>query len=139
MGYPAIRNTKGGRRQWKQPPQLVTAVAALVVFHLASYQQAYAGLVKPGEANKFSDLEIIVGNIIRAVVPIAGVVLFAMLVYGGMQYLSSGGNPESMQKAKSALTYAVVGVALLVVAWLALLFIQTFTGVRVTEFKVPTS
>lgn len=139
MGFPAIRNRKGVGRQWKQPLHLVTAITALVVLHFASYQQAYAELVKSGEASQFSDLEIIVDNIIRAVVPIAGVVLFAMLVYGGMQYLSSGGNPESMQKARSALTYAVAGVALLVVAWLALLFVQTFTGVRVTEFMVPTS
>lgn len=127
---------QGKEKWWKQPLQLVTTIVVFVVLHFASYQKVHAGLVKPGEANELSDLEPIVGKILGAVVPLAGILLFVMLVFGGYQYLSSGGNPEGVQKAKGTLTYAIIGIALFVIAWLALLLIQEFTGVRVTEFKM---
>jgi hypothetical protein len=50
-------------------------------------------------------------------------------------YLSSGGNPESLQKAKSTLTYAIIGIVLLLLAWFTLRFIEIFTGVQVTRIK----
>jgi hypothetical protein len=80
-------------------------------------------------------LEKIIGNIIWASVPLAGIVLFLMLVAGGIMYLSSGGNPESLQKAKSTLTYAIIGIVLLLLAWFTLRFIEIFTGVQVTRIK----
>ncbi|OGY19053.1 MAG: hypothetical protein A2786_05965 [Candidatus Chisholmbacteria bacterium RIFCSPHIGHO2_01_FULL_52_32] len=107
------------------------------VFHPPN---SYAALVKPGGSpNTFADLEPIVGNIIKVSVALAGIALFAMLLLGGIQYLSSGGDPKAVQQAKSTLTYGIVGVALLVLAWFVLLFIEQFTGVKVTIFTLPSS
>lgn len=119
-------------KTWFWVTALSVAVAVLV-----GPRPAKAALVKGSEPNTLAELEPIVGNIISAVVPLVGLALFAMLVYGGYQYLASGGSPEALQKAKGTLTYAVIGVALLVLAWFALLFVQTFTGVQVTRFTLP--
>ena len=130
-------NWKERLRLWiKKQLSLLTAACAVIIGFLGNPIKAYAALVG-SEPNPLSDLEPIVANIISSSVAIAGIALFAMLVFGGVMYTSSGGNPESIQKAKSILTYAIAGIALLVIAWFVLLFIKTFTGVDVTTFTVP--
>jgi len=84
-----------------------------------------------------ADLETIVANVITASVALAGIALFVMLVLGGIQYLTSGGEPKATQQAKNTITYGIAGIALLALAWFVLLFIQEFTGVQVTIFTVP--
>ena len=121
----------------KRNHQLLTSLPILITLFLSRSTRVYAALVDADQPNSFSDLEIIVANIIRSVVALGGIAVFVMLVAGGLMYLTSGGNPESVQKAKNTLTYAVIGIALFVLAWFALLFIQTFTGVQTTIFTVP--
>lgn len=139
-----MENSSGNRKERlrlrikKQFSRLITALAVLIGI-LAVPTAANALPVLSDEPTQFFELEELVSNVIRAAVPLAGVVLFGMLVFGGIQYLTSGGNPEGMQKAKGTLTYAIAGIALLVIAWFALLFIETFTGVRVTRFTIPSS
>jgi hypothetical protein len=66
----------------------------------------------------------------------AGIVLFIMLLVGGFKYLTSGGDPKSVQGAKNALTWAIAGFVFLASAFLLLRFIQYFTGANVTEFNI---
>ncbi|GAG75623.1 unnamed protein product, partial [marine sediment metagenome] len=54
-------------------------------------------------------LETVFSNIINVAVALAGVVLFAMLMIGGLGYLTSAGDPEKVKKASATLTWAIVG------------------------------
>ena len=60
-----------------------------------------------------------------------------MLIVGGFQYLTAGGNPEKTKAAGNTITYAVIGLVVILGAWFILLFIEKFTGVKVTEFNLP--
>ena len=95
-----------------------------------------AGFVSD-QPNTLKSFESMFGRIISVSLSLAGIGLFVMLVMGGLKYLSSGGDPKALQSAKGTLTYAIIGVALLVLAWFALLFIKEFTGVDVTIFQIP--
>lgn len=53
----------------------------------------------------------------------SGLVVFAFLVYGGYQYITSAGNPEGAKKATSTLTWAIIGLVIIlaasvIVSWL---------------------
>ena len=56
---------------------------------------------------------------------------------GGFRYLTSMGDPKGTETAKNTLTYAVLGLVLIIGAWFILQFIEEFTGVKVTEFEIP--
>ena len=75
-------------------------------------------------------------NTVVGVMAIAGVVLFLILVVGGFQFMMSGGNPKQMEQAKNTLTYAIIGVVIIVASFLIIKLIQTFTGVTVDEFRL---
>lgn len=76
----------------------------------------------------------ILTNIISAIVVFSGIVLFVMLVVGGMNFLLSGGDQKKLDKAKGTVSNALLGLVFLVVSYLVLKLIQAFTGVDVTTF-----
>lgn len=81
-------------------------------------------------------LECIFQNILNIVIRLAGIAVFIFIIIGGFKYLTSGGDPKATESAKNTLTYAILGLALLILAWFILLFVEKFTGVKVTEFKI---
>ncbi len=85
---------------------------------------------------RLQDLEGIFGNVVNAVLGLAGIVLFIMLILGGFSYITSGGDPKKVESARNTLTYAIGGMIFIALAYLILKFIETFTGVPVTEFKI---
>ena len=75
-------------------------------------------------------------NVVVSILGLAGIALFLMLLIGGFKYLTSGGNPESVASAQKTITYAIIGLIIVALAFLILVFIQTFTGAQITVFRV---
>jgi hypothetical protein len=73
-------------------------------------------------------------------VAFSGVILFIMLIIGGMSFLFSGGDQKKLEKAKGTITNAFVGLVVLIGSYLVLLLIKQFTGIDVTTFgiQIPT-
>jgi len=60
--------------------------------------------------------------VVRANVAIVGLVAVAAMIYAGILYFTSGGNEEQAGKAKKTMTYAIIG---LVVVLLSYVIINT--------------
>ena len=54
------------------------------------------------------------------IIGIAGLSAFVMLVWGGFQYLSSAGNPAAIGDAKDKMKSALLGLLIILTAWLVL-------------------
>lgn len=81
--------------------------------------------------------EVIFERVLQITLPLVGIALFVMFVTGGVKLLTSGGNPESAAGAKKTMTYAVMGLALMALAFLIFRLIEYFTKVNVTNFVLP--
>ena len=81
-------------------------------------------------------LECAFASVISFILPLAGVILFVMLFMGGFRYLTSGGDPKATESAKGTLTHAIIGLVVLLLAFLFLKLISTIIGVDVTQFRV---
>jgi hypothetical protein len=88
------------------------------------------------EPAEIQDLEVIVERVLNIAIRLAGIAAFIMLIVGGFQYLTAGGDPKKTQAAGSTITYAIFGLVAVIAAWFILLFIEKFTGVKVTEFNI---
>jgi len=93
--------------------------------------------VVEGNVVTIQGLECIVKTILNLAVRLAGIALFIILIIGGFKHLTSGGDPKAAESAQKTITYAILGLALLLGAWLILLFVKEFTGVDVTQFTIP--
>jgi len=94
-------------------------------------------LASPTFAQGYADLDELNGVFASVLsnVAIAGAFLaFAALLYGGFRYIVAQGDPKQISGARSTITWAILGLSLIIIAWLLLLFIEQFTGVPVTQF-----
>lgn len=82
------------------------------------------------------DLQKLITDIIQISVGGAFIVLVVMLFIGGLKYLTSGGDPKAIASASQTLTWAVLGMLFLVLIWIALRAIESFTGIPVTKFCI---
>src|SRR3989344_2012746 len=111
---------------------LLTVPVFSLAFFLLSNSPTYAA--DPAE---IGDIVKIIENIIKLLVPTAAIAFFIMFLVGGVQFLMSGGDPKAAGAARNTLTYAVIGIILVVVSWLILLVVKNITGVDVTTVGFP--
>jgi hypothetical protein len=92
--------------------------------------------VTPTDVAKICGLETIFANVVTIFGAIIGFAFFAMMVWGGMRYLLSGGDPKALQAAKGTITWAILGLAFFALSYTILLLLKAYTGVDVGTFKV---
>ncbi|MDO8573177.1 MAG: hypothetical protein Q7R77_00305 [Candidatus Daviesbacteria bacterium] len=81
-------------------------------------------------------IEEIVGKVISVIVGLGFIAMLAMVVMAGIKYLTSGGEPKAVQAAHQAFTWAILGILFMIIAWLTLVLIENFTGIKVTTFNI---
>jgi len=96
-------------------------------------------LYAPGDVATIQALECVILKFFHVIVLLAGLAVFVMLLISGFKYLTSGGNPKAVESARNTITYAILGLALIIGIWFVLQFIETFTGMPVTEFTFPSA
>lgn len=83
-------------------------------------------------------LECVFGNIVAVATALAGLAVFVMLVVGGLKYLTSGGDPKATEAAGNTITHAVLGLVVIIAAYLILRFLSIFTGLpELLKFVIP--
>ena len=92
----------------------------------------------PNAPAELGSIVLVIRNIIKLLVPVAAIAFFIMMIIGGAQFIFSGGDPKAAAGARSTLTYAIIGIILVVVSWLILLLVQNVTGVNFTNVVFPT-
>lgn len=81
-------------------------------------------------------LQELVQRAINLIVPLGFVAATVVLVVAGVKFIVSGGEAKSIANAWTTVTWALLGIVFLIVAWLILLLIEAFTGVKVTQFSL---
>lgn len=85
---------------------------------------------------KISDLSTLFNNAVTAIIALAGIVLFIMLIVGGVKYITSGGDPKATEGAKNTITYAIGGLLLILLSYLILVILSRITGADLTKFTI---
>lgn len=80
------------------------------------------------------ELEALVLRLISLSVRAALIVVLIMLIVAGFKYLTSGGDAKTLGQAQQTITWALLGILFMAIAWLILMLIEAFTGARVTQF-----
>ena len=74
------------------------------------------------------------GELINIIIPVLIVIIFILLLFfllfSGWGYLTSGGNKESIAKARSTITHTLIGVALFFLLFIILRFLLEAFGIK---------
>jgi hypothetical protein len=81
------------------------------MFDLFIIQRAYAlGLVDPGNVD---NLGVFIGRIISYILLFAAALVVLFIIWSGLIYITSTGNKDRVERAKKTLTYAILGLIIL--------------------------
>ena len=69
-----------------------------------------------------ADLKATITNIISWILGIVSLVAVVMIIIGGLQWMTSAGNEEKVEKAKKTISSAVVGIVIVILAWAIVIF-----------------
>lgn len=85
-------------------------------------------------------LEGLFSNLVTGIVSLAGVAVFVMILVSGFSFLFAGGDPKKLEQARGTFTNAVIGLVIIVTAYLILRIIGVFTGTetQLMNFTIPT-
>lgn len=75
-------------------------------------------------------------NVISVIVGLGFIAMLVMLIMAGIKYLTSAGEPKAVQAAHQTVTWALLGVVFMAIAWIILQLIYVFTGIDVTIFNI---
>lgn len=77
----------------------------------------------------------IISTLLTFAMPLAGLLLFVALVWGGYDYLFAAGNAKRMQAGQQKITWAIVGFVLLVMSYILVRIITFILGID--QSQVP--
>lgn len=84
----------------------------------------------------------IVANFLKITYLVAGLVLLAMLIWGGIQWMTAGGDKEAVTRAQKRITSALIGFVIFMAVFAIINFIAPavgldFLNVLKIEWPVP--
>lgn len=84
-----------------------------------------------------------IGKLIQAgygfLLIVAGLLAFAFLILGGIQWITSGGDKAGLEGARNKIIHAIVGLIVVFSAWAITLLVQQFIGYTILgNIQIPT-
>lgn len=70
----------------------------------------------------------LIGNIIKTLMGVVGVIAVLMIVWGGVMYMTSAGNDEKIGTAKKIITGAIIGLVISILAYVIIDFVIKAIG-----------
>jgi amino acid transporter len=96
----------------------------LLSFPYLSFAQEYENELTQGTIIvEEVDLIKIIFEIIRYLLSFLGVAAVLIIIYGGFLWMSAGGNPEKVEKAKKIITQAIIGLIIILLSYSLTMFV----------------
>jgi len=70
----------------------------------------------------------LISRILSFIIPLAGIILLFVLIWGGFDYMMSQGNPEKVKSAQAKITTGLIGFFLLISSYLIVRVIAGIFG-----------
>lgn len=85
----------------------------------------------------FNDFILLGVNLTKLILSIVGSLALLFFIYGGIMFLLAGGKSDMIEKGKKIITNAIIGVGLVLGAWIIVNFaIAALTGTKISEVKI---
>lgn len=85
-------------------------------------------LVGSAGKTEFETLGDLINKVVSFIIPLAAIILFFVLVWGGYDLMMSQGNPEKLKSAQAKITTGIIGFVLLILSYLIVKLISVIFG-----------
>lgn len=85
----------------------------------------------------YADLGKFITNFLQLVFIVGVLIVLVMLIWGGFEWITSGGDKDHVAAARNRIINALVGLAVLAIAFALFKIAGQFLGFPTTEFVIP--
>jgi len=82
-------------------------------------------------------VEGMISGAVKLVMVIAALVFFFLLIIGGIQWMTSGGDKAATESARGRITAALIGLVIVFSAWAIATLLYTFFKVDIFNLEIP--
>lgn len=79
----------------------------------------------------------ILNNLVGVFIAVGGLVFFFMLLFGGIKFMTAGGDPKNAEAARKTITNAVIGLIIVVSAFLVTTVLGELLGIPFLKPVIP--
>lgn len=107
-----------------------TLAASLLLPVLVSAQDMTQGLGQFQNETQLTnaDLTTVIGRIVKIVIGFLGLIAVVIILIGGFQWMTSGGDEDKIKNARKLMTNGVIGLFIVVIAYAIALFVMNIIG-----------
>ena len=91
----------------------------------------------PGKTvgGSYGTFSVLINLILKNSITIAGTILLALLIYGGVFFIigSGSGDPKKVSQGQQAITTSLIGFGIVVFAYSIIQIIQVITGLKILD------
>jgi TRAP-type C4-dicarboxylate transport system permease small subunit len=81
----------------------------------------------------------IVSALISLLMVIAALVFFFMLIWGGIAYITSGGDKAQTEAARGRITAALIGLVIVFAAWAVITLVNALFGIDILSLNISSA
>lgn len=87
---------------------------------------------------RINNIGLIISSGFSLLLIIAGLIAFAYILMGGIQWITSGGDKHGLEAARNKIIHAIVGLVVVASSWAIVLLLQNFLGTAILgELPIP--
>jgi len=80
-----------------------------------------------------TDLGVYTSNIVSVLLTVAGLTTFFFLVWGGISWITAGGDKGKIEEARNRITQAVIGLTIVAASWAIFSLLDFFFGLNIAR------
>lgn len=103
-------------------------VAFLFAAPMPAHAQDWGSCVDANGVASLACLPIVFSNLINAALLFIGSVAVILFIFAGITFIRSGGDPKQVQTARQTITYAIIGIVLVMSSYAIISIIGYTTG-----------
>ena len=122
---------------------LLISIVLPTIVHSANLQDAWghtadvAGGAGYETAAEDASIEVLIAQIIQAVLSLIGVIFLILMIYGGYLWMTARGNEEQVTKAKGVITASLIGIIVVLGAYAISYFVISILAEGTLESGDP--
>ena len=81
-----------------------------------------------GPLQGINNLSDVINKVVELSIPLAGIILLLVLIWGGYDFMMSQGQPEKIKNAQAKITTGIIGFVLLIISYIVVKLIAKIFG-----------
>ena len=120
----------------KAGPEDITLLSTPLPTPDTAWNTIVPGCVKNINGNEVASLDCVSAlfqNVVNAAFLFAGIVALIIIIYSGIKFIFSGGDPKQVEGARKTLTYAIIGFVVIILSFMIINIISIITGAKIIK------